>query len=92
MHFLPDVPDGPEKLAEFISSSGMHIVECTRPDQMYAAVELMKRYRDVPMDFADATLVCLADELSETNILTLDRRGFRTYRTSRKKSFNLLLH
>jgi hypothetical protein len=42
---------------------------------MYAAVELMKRYRDIPMDFADATLVCLADELSETSILTLDAAG-----------------
>lgn len=91
MHFLPDVLDGPEKLSEFVSSSGMEIFECTRPSQMHAAVALMKRYRDTPMDFADATLVWLAEELSATDILTLDRRGFRTYRTADKKSFNLLL-
>ena len=91
MHFLPDVSDGPEKLSEFILSSSMDIFECTRPDQMQAAVALMKRYRDTPMDFADATLVCLAEVLSTIDILTLDRRGFRAYRTSARKSFNLLL-
>jgi predicted nucleic acid-binding protein len=91
MHFLPDVQGGPEKLSEFVSSSGVNVFECTQPHQLQAAVALMKRYRDTPMDFADATLVCLADELSTADILTLDRRGFRTYRTARRKSFNLLL-
>jgi len=43
------------------------------------------------MDFADATLVMLADELGTTEILTLDRRGFSTYRTSRGQAFNLIL-
>ena len=58
---------------------------------IHAAVDLMARYRDTPMDFADATLVLLADTLGVRDILTLDRRGFRTYRTAKRQSFQLLL-
>ena len=43
------------------------------------------------MDFADATLVLLADELAVTEIVTLDRRGFSTYRTPKGKGFRLVL-
>lgn len=41
---------------------------------------LMKKYRDVPMDYADATLVALSEDLNIDLIFTLDLRGFRTYR------------
>jgi predicted nucleic acid-binding protein len=34
------------------------------------------------MDYADATLVLLAEDLGASEILTLDRRGFSTYRTT----------
>lgn len=91
MHFLPDVEGGPEKLAEFVRASELDIAESMRPDQIQAAVDLMARYRDTPMDFADATLVLLADTLDVREILTLDRRGFRTYRTLKRQSFQLLL-
>jgi hypothetical protein len=33
------------------------------------------------MDFADATLLLLAEALDFRDILTLDRRGFSAYRT-----------
>ena len=62
MH-CPRLPAGP-KLAEFVRSSGLDIVESMAFDRLQAAVELMARYRDTPMDFADATLVLLADMLA----------------------------
>jgi predicted nucleic acid-binding protein len=43
------------------------------------------------MDFADATLVLLADHLNIVDILTLDRRGLSTFRTARSKSFRRVL-
>ncbi len=43
------------------------------------------------MDFADATLVVLADELATKRVVTLDERGFRTYRHGRKSTFELVL-
>ena len=51
----------------------------------------MARYPNVFMDFADATLVVLAENLNTPNILTLDQRGFRTFRYRRNKLFRLLL-
>lgn len=52
-------------------------------------VERMEKYQDVPMDFTDATLVMLAEELSCGDIFTLDRRGFETYRWGRNRTFRI---
>ncbi|MGH7336024.1 MAG: hypothetical protein ACREI7_00480 [Myxococcota bacterium] len=43
------------------------------------------------MDFADATLLLLADHLGVSEIFTLDRRGFLTYRTRRGRRLRLVL-
>jgi predicted nucleic acid-binding protein len=51
---------------------------------------LMEKYRNVPMDFADATLVVLAEELQTDCVFTLDRRGFSTYRTLRRRAFQII--
>ena len=40
---------------------------------------LMERYRDVPMDFADATLVALASEDPQVRVATFDS-DFHAYR------------
>jgi len=37
------------------------------------AASLMEKYADLPMHFADATLVTLAEELDVPEVLTLDR-------------------
>lgn len=50
---------------------------------------LLKRYKTVPMDLADACLVVLADQLSTGRILTLDR-DFEVYRWRRNHRFELL--
>lgn len=51
---------------------------------------LMKKYRDLPMDFADATLVALGEELETDQIFTLDQRGFAVYRLHGKKPFRII--
>ena len=50
----------------------------------------MEQYADVPMDFVDALLVALAEERSIDEVLTLDRRGFDTYRIRGRKRFSVL--
>jgi len=47
----------------------------------------MYKYSDLPMDFADATLVALAEETGLLNIYTLDKKGFSIYRLSKNRSF-----
>lgn len=51
---------------------------------------LIKKYSDVPMDFADACLVDMAGELSSGQILTLDS-DFRFFRWGRNRTFEMLI-
>jgi predicted nucleic acid-binding protein len=51
----------------------------------------MQKYRDLPMDLADASLVILAEELGSGRILSTDARDFRTYRFKNRKPFKNLL-
>jgi predicted nucleic acid-binding protein len=53
------------------------------------ASELMLKYDDVPMDYADATLVALAEELKTSEIFTLDRKGFTAYRWQQRRAFRI---
>jgi predicted nucleic acid-binding protein len=50
----------------------------------------MDTYADHPMDFADATLVHLADRESISLILTVDHDDFETYRIGGRKRFMIL--
>ncbi|MEW6218082.1 MAG: PIN domain-containing protein [Thermodesulfobacteriota bacterium] len=50
---------------------------------------LMAKYADIPMDYADATLVAVAEERQIRDIFTLDLRGFSTYRLSPRKPFRI---
>ena len=52
--------------------------------------ELTDKYRDLPMDFADSCLVCLAETLVLDTIVTIDR-DFTIYRIQGRKHFNTIL-
>ena len=41
---------------------------------------LMKKYADQPMDFADACIVAMTEQISDCLVLTLDHRDFSVYR------------
>jgi predicted nucleic acid-binding protein len=49
----------------------------------------MRKYRDTPTDYVDATLVALAEELGVADVFTLDRRGFSAYRWKGRRSFRI---
>ncbi len=51
---------------------------------------LMKKYADLPMDFADATIVCLATQTGMQNIATFDKMDFAIYKLPKKKSFTIM--
>lgn len=91
MFFLQDLRDGPARLADWLGRIKAEIVDCFTLRHLQAAAELMVRYADTPMDFADASLVLTAGILDCGDILTLDERGFRTFRFNRTKRFRLLL-
>ena len=52
--------------------------------------EFMEKYRDLPMDLADAALVRVAERDGLTHIFTLDRKHFSIYRPGRRKRFTIV--
>ena len=52
--------------------------------------ELMEKYRDLPMDLADAALVRVAERERVRRIFTLDRRDFEVYRLARIGRFAII--
>ena len=78
-------------LADFLNATATVVYDLSTAPELDEVVTLMERYRDTPMDYADGTLVRLADALDVFDVLTLDRRGFLTYRAKRNRRFRLVL-
>ncbi len=66
------------------------LLEHPSPRELSRMAELMEKYRDHPMGFADASLIALAERLSLDRIFTLDYNDFRTYKTQTGRAFTLL--
>ena len=73
---------------DFILKGGATLIPQSM-ESLSRASALMEKYEDIPMDFADATLVSLAEDMDVVEILTLDRRGFGTYRIRGKTAFKI---
>ena len=91
MHSVCSAPTGPRRLADFLNATATVVYDLSTAPELDEVVTLMERYRDTPMDYADGTLVRLADALDVFDVLTLDRRGFLTYRAKRNRRFRLVL-
>ena len=60
-------------------------------DAAQRAGALMRKYANLPMDLADASLVLLAEHLGHGRILSTDMRDFGAYRWKNRKPFKNLL-
>ena len=65
----------------------LSVIAC---EDLPALERLMRRYADRPMDFADATLVHVAEREGLDTILTIDHDDFETYRIGRSGRFRIL--
>lgn len=87
MYLLGDAAGWPgqEPLWRLVRREDLQVAEAGRRtvERMEA---LMAKYRDLPMDLADASLVALAEETRLTRIFTLDEH-FRLYRLFGRKRF-----
>ena len=73
---------------DFILESVVEIVPSSM-ESLKNVKNLMKKYADLPMDFADATIVCLATETGMHNIVTFDKKDFGIYKLPKKKNFTI---
>jgi uncharacterized protein len=83
-HLLRKTPAGAAGVVGLVFGAGTELI-ATSEQRANRAVALMKKYADVPMDFVDALLVVVAEERNVRDVLTLDRRGFQTYRVGRER-------
>jgi len=88
-HLLDDSPAALDAAWKLLGSGILTVLPIDDGDlpQLEA---LMLRYRDRPMDFADATLVHLAERESLTTVFTVDHDDFETYRISGRKRFRVV--
>lgn len=87
LYLLGDSFENQKKCFQFFIK-GVQLIP-TNSESLSRVLVLMEKYQDTPMDFADATLVALAEEIQTGEIFTLDRRGFETYRWGRNRPFKI---
>ena len=88
-HLLGKQKGGRQACLDFFLSGGALLVPTTNAS-LRRARELVSQYADLPMDYADATLVVLAEELGTNLVFTTDRRDFGVYRIKGRRRFEIV--
>jgi len=83
-------PYAQQKFIENYANGAFQVFSLTSEQASNMAV-LMKKYANLPMDLADASLVILAEHLGPGCILSTDLRDFSTYRWRQYEVFENLL-
>ena len=83
----PDI-NGHKACLQFIMQGGATLIPAT-VQTLSRCLALMEQYKDIPMDFADATLVALAEETEINEVFTLDVKDFNIYRLKRNRAFTI---
>jgi predicted nucleic acid-binding protein len=87
LYLLGDSFSNQKKCMEFVFEA-VQLIPSSR-SSLERSLHLLEKYQDIPMDFADATLVALAEEVQVGEIFTLDRRDFEIYRWGRNRAFKI---
>lgn len=88
-YLLGSVQGGRGTCVDFFLGGGAVLVPSTAKS-LERVRKLLDKYADLPMDFADATLVALAEVLDCTSVFTTDRTDFSVYRLKGRKPFRIL--
>jgi hypothetical protein len=88
-HLLASVDGGVTASVDFFLEGGAVIVPST-PASLKRVRALLAKYADLPMDFADATLVALAEDVNSPIVFTTDRTDFTVYRLKDRKPFRIV--
>jgi predicted nucleic acid-binding protein len=86
---LAGVHGGTAACVDFFLAGGAVLIPSTAAS-LRRVRRLLDKYSDLPMDFADATLVALAEELGSNVVFTIDRTDFSIYRLKDRKAFRIL--
>src|SRR6185437_1367516 len=82
-------PTAVQQLLTSLDTGFLELLPLTTADAKPIAA-ILKKYRDIRIQLADAALVHLAARDGVDTILTLDQRDFSVYRRPRGKAFRIL--
>ena len=88
-HLLARVRGGPTACVDFFLAGGAVIIPSSS-NSLRRVKGLLDKYADLPIDYADATLVALGEELDTSVVFTTDRTDFSVYRLGGRKPFRIL--
>lgn len=88
-HLVGDDARAVEAAWRFVHSGALRLVAVGH-DELPALDALMRKYRDRPMDFADASLVHVAGRERLGLVFTIDRADFETYRWAGRRRFRVV--
>jgi predicted nucleic acid-binding protein len=85
-HFL----GSPAKVLECLKR-GLLVSHFDSQAAVQRLADLVQKYKDLPMDFADACLVHMSEQTRDCKIITVDRSDFLAYRRHGREPIPLLL-
>ena len=88
-HLLGGLEGGRRSCIDFFLSGAALLVPVTNAS-LRRSRDLVSQYSDLPMDYADATLVVLAEDVGTNRIFTTDHRDFGVYRIKGRRRFEIL--
>lgn len=89
MHLLARRPRGQDALLNQLQKETLGLLPLDSHD-VPRMTELMQKYRDRPMDLADAALVRVAEREGVRTIFTVDRADFEVYRLFGRRRFRII--
>lgn len=89
MYLLAFSAEAQSALWERLAADTPRLLHLDR-DDLPRLKELMWKYRDRPMDLAEAALVRVAERDGIDTVFTIDRADFEVYRLPRRKRFRIV--
>jgi len=89
MHLLRFSWEAQDALWDLIATEALRLIPIDTTD-VPRMRHLMQKYRDLPMDLADAALVRVAEREGMRRVFTIDRRDFALYRPAKIGRFDII--
>lgn len=89
MHLFCFSWEAQDALWDLIATGSLHLIPIDTTD-VPRMRQLMQKYKDLPMDLADASLVRVAERDGIRRLFTIDRREFALYRPVKIGRFQII--
>ena len=89
MHLLRFSWEAQDALWDLIATNALRLIPIDTTD-VPRMRQLMHKYRDLPMDLADAALVRVAEREVIRRVFTIDRRDFMLYQPAKIGRFQII--